>query len=187
MSAFPTYDKKIMEAIRQLTLEEMLMALHDLALALHQDRLRDIAVSESVYGNDKYPIRPAVHGWAAIEHAMLSAGYSMDGFRQFEDLVELFGDEDVAQAVWEGQEELLGDVEAIGTMMEEEDMSMEQATLLRRLDLSPEEFSDRVDREVAKASGEHPSSRKVSIADLLHDDTPDDLSGFGWGIEDHDE
>ena len=53
ISIGPTYDKKIMEAIRQLTLEEMLMALHDLAIALDQDRLRDIGLSRQMFGNEE--------------------------------------------------------------------------------------------------------------------------------------
>jgi len=201
MSAYPTYDKKIMEAIRQLTLEEMLMALHDLAIALDQDRLRDIGLSRQMFGNEEYPVRPAVHGWDAVQHAMQSAGYEMKGFKQKSDLVEFMG-EDLAEEVWAAQEHAVEMMSEIGAIMMGEDVDEAEATEIYDMGghirwddphadddietmplphvTGTTDPAEKMRRLMEESKRHHPTHPRFDSTTEGWGDMPDDLSGFGW-------
>lgn len=151
MSLYRTYNNKVMEAIRMLTTEEMMCVLHDVALALHKDRLRDLGESQAVkiVGG----IRP---GWAslgALEHAMLTANFKMPGVQTKKDLEAIFGPEE-ADRLEKLQEELLAYMNSLGDLMEDTNCDMNTASIMQ-------------------AMKDHPSTQEVQEA-------PDDLEGFGW-------
>lgn len=196
VSAYPLYDKKVIEAMRQLTVEETLMALHDLAMGLHLDRLRDVGLGRQMFGNDQNAIRPAPQGWDSIDLAMRSAGYAMPGFKQKQDVLDLLGDE-LGETVWDQQQLSIDAVKEIGLIMESEDVDMEEATLIYHLGDEPHEDEEEDDAPprsmraaeqmkemMMKAKKAHPT-HPGSFKDIMDGDIPDDMSGFGWGTDGH--
>jgi hypothetical protein len=152
---FPTYNRHIMEAVRQLTIEESLMLLHDLAYTLHEDRLRDVGPSRSLGMAEAQPVRP---GWLSLDpldHTMRSAGFDMAGVQKHQDLVDAFGEE-VATAVSANQFQVVEYMSHIGDLMQEYEVSMKIAFVI----------------DAAMQRGQQ--------IDIDNMDIPDTLDGFGW-------
>lgn len=129
MSLYQTYNKAIMEAIRQLTLEEMLCALHDVAYALNQDRIRDLGPGRAT-GHD-VSLRPGWISLRPVEHAMLSAGFEMPGVQKHEDLAEAFGEE-LASELSYNQDKVETYMRRIGSIMEEYECGMPAAIYIEK-------------------------------------------------------
>ena len=123
MSTFQMYDKRVMEAVRQLTLEEMLCALCDVAELLRQDRMRDMGPSRESHKDDSMPIRPMSVGLEPLNHAMLSAGFDMPGFGTPEQVQEALGDDQVLQ----NYDEMKERINDIGEAMEVYGLGIEEA------------------------------------------------------------
>jgi hypothetical protein len=80
---------------------------------------------------------------------MRSAGYDMPGVQTYQDLVDTFGEEEAA-LYKELQTAMEAQMQRLGSLMEEHDCNIRQATMLA-----------------------------LHTNDTIPD-TPDDLSGFGW-------
>lgn len=164
-SLFRLYDDEYMEVVRILDLEEIMCVVHDVILALANDRMRDV-VSDTITeitGETPYcdtcgqntTIRPGWKSLEAVKHAMDSAGIPTNGVQSREDRVEVFGDE-AADAFDEAQTYMDTHLHAVAEIMEETGLPM------------------------ALALGIYQQRRLDELDDVEDIDIPDDLGGFGW-------
>lgn len=151
-SVYNTYDRKIMEAVRILTMEEALCIVHDVAVAINDDRLRDLGASRTAGLGDSSPIRPGWISLRALDHAMRSAGYDMPGTQTHKDIVDVFGEEGAALMA-EAQEKIEAYMVRLNSIMEQHECSFEAAMIIDMDNKAKEQ---------------------------LEQDPEDDLMGFGW-------
>jgi len=90
-SVYNLYPRDIMEAVRQLTVEEASQILCDLALSLRNDTLRDVSLCKALGATE--PVRPIIKSWEALVHALRTAGIEVHGYGGLPDLVEALGEE----------------------------------------------------------------------------------------------
>lgn len=80
MSMYHTYRRDIMEVVRMLTVEELMMIVADLAVKLELDHLRDTSYASVLADVNEVDVsphvgyRPRAYSWRALTHAMRTAG-----------------------------------------------------------------------------------------------------------------
>lgn len=153
MSVYNTYDRKVMEAVRILSVEELLCIVHDVAVALKEDRLRDLGAGRVADLGDSAPIRPGWVSLRALEHALLTAGFEVPGIQTPQDLVDIFGEEDAA-AMLEARVRIEAYMVKLNDIIEEYDCNLGTAMGIE----------------------ESNSTKLQQNQEPLNDD----LSGFGW-------
>ena len=175
MSLYPTYDRRIMEAIRQLTLEEMLTVLHDVALLLMDDRMRDLGLSRELGMEESLPMRPALVSFESIVHAMQSAGFPQPGFQTREDLEAAVG-VDTAAEMHDSRTVVLEHLHKIGEIMEQHNVNMGTASIMKALNITQEDLDEA--KAESESKGRHPAAPKEEIPNV-----PPTIEGFGWDAD----